>query len=123
MPEELDAIYNRLDNLRTDFGFPINSQPFIIQEVPDMGGDYEAIKREEYIPIGVVTEFRFGKELTDHIKGGKELKYLKSFGTSWGLMDSTNGLVFIDNHDTQRDKDRGILFFKDSKKYKVFIFK
>lgn len=41
-PSDLDAIFSRLNNLSTE-AFPINSKPFIFQEVIDLGG--EGIKK------------------------------------------------------------------------------
>lgn len=41
-PADLQAIYNGLKNLSTK-AFPANTQPFIYQEVTDMGG--EAVKK------------------------------------------------------------------------------
>lgn len=41
-PSDLDAIYSRLNNLSTK-AFPMNTRPFIYQEVIDLGG--EAIKK------------------------------------------------------------------------------
>lgn len=41
-PSDLDAIFSRLNNLSSK-AFPVNSKPFIYQEVIDLGG--EAIKK------------------------------------------------------------------------------
>lgn len=41
-PADLDAIYSRLNNLSTK-AFPMNTRPFLYQEVIDLGG--EAIKK------------------------------------------------------------------------------
>lgn len=59
-PQYLSAIYSGLHTLNETF-FPPNTKPFIYQEVIDLGG--EAIKSEEYIQFGRVTEFRYGKHL------------------------------------------------------------
>lgn len=32
-PNDLEIIYNRMNNLKTEFGFAANSRPFIYQEV------------------------------------------------------------------------------------------
>lgn len=38
-PSDLEAIYSRLDNLNTDYGFPPMSRPFIVHEIVDFGGE------------------------------------------------------------------------------------
>ncbi|XP_044734694.1 alpha-amylase-related protein-like [Chrysoperla carnea] len=119
LPSDLKYIYNSVKNLRVDHGFPENARAFITQEVSDFGDPNEPIKREEYIPLGTVTEFRNGVELTKHFGGESEIKYLRTFGTSWGLMKGEDGLVFVDNHDTQRDGY--VLTYKKSKPYKMAV--
>lgn len=47
-------------NLRSDV-FGSSKTPLIIQEVIDQGG--EAIKGEEYLATGRITNFKFGLEL------------------------------------------------------------
>jgi len=41
-----------------------------------------------------------------------------SLGQEWGFVPSDDALVFVDNHDTQRDGPP-ILTYKESKLYKV----
>jgi alpha-amylase len=57
---KLYFIVSVLQNLRSDV-FGGGKQPFIYQEVIDMGG--EAIKGEEYFATGRITNFKFGLEL------------------------------------------------------------
>lgn len=113
-PNDLKIMYNRLKRLNTSFGFEENSDPFIYQEVVDSG--HEAISKYEYI-FASVDEFKYASELSRAFKGNNDLKWLKSFGESWGLLPSTFALVFIDNHDTQRDSGNGDLSFKNGKNY------
>jgi alpha-amylase len=42
-PGDLKVVYDRLNNLNTNYGFAANSRPFITQEVIDLGG--ETIKK------------------------------------------------------------------------------
>lgn len=50
--------------------------------------------------------------------GHKPLKNLKSWGSpSLGMLPSENALVFVDNHDTQRNS--GGLNYKTARNYKV----
>lgn len=74
-PDDLKAIFNRLHNLNTSFGFAENSKAFIVQEVIDLGG--EAISKYEYTNLGVVTEFKFSNEIGNAFNGNNQLKWLK----------------------------------------------
>ena len=58
-----------------------NKRPFIYFEVIDLGG--EPIKNTDYSWMGRVSEFRYGKFLSEVVrkKFGQKLTYLKNFGT------------------------------------------
>lgn len=120
-PEDLEIIYGRLHNLNTDHGFPANARPYIYQEVIDYGG--EAISRDEYTPIGAVTEFKVGMELSNAFRGNNQLRWLNSWGPQWGLLAHDDALTFIDNHDNERGHGGGggILTYKEPKAYKAAI--
>ena len=64
-----------LHNLNTNHGFAANSRPFLMQEVIDLGG--EAITRDEYLHLGVVTEFRFSAEIGRVFRGNDFLRHLR----------------------------------------------
>ena len=68
-----------------------------IQEVI-RGGD-EPIKPEEYVGTGKVNEFAYGRLLVDDFNN--QIKYLEYMGN--GLLPSADAVVFVDNHDTERD--------------------
>lgn len=120
-PEDLLIIYNRLNNLNTAHGFPSNARPYIYQEVIDYGG--EAISRDEYTPIGAVTEFKAGMELSRAFRGNNQLRWLSSWGTQWGLLAHSDSLTFIDNHDNERGHGGGggVLTYKEPRPYKAAI--
>ncbi|XP_022105547.1 alpha-amylase A-like [Acanthaster planci] len=99
-PGDLKAIYGRLKNLNTKFGFPSNARPFFFQEVIDQGG--EPVTADEYLNTGRVTEFKYGLELARGFHRQNLLKWFKNFGEAWGFVPDYNSLVFIDNHDNQR---------------------
>ncbi|KAM3962660.1 LOW QUALITY PROTEIN: alpha-amylase 4N [Aphomia sociella] len=115
-PNDLKEIYKRLHYLNTDFGFLPNSKPYIYQEVIWYGN--EPIKPTEYTTLGDVTEFRVGAELTNVFRGNNPLKWLVTW-EKWGLSPSETALVFIDNHDTQRNGN--VLTYKEARAYKAAI--
>ncbi|KAL5288356.1 Amy-d.2 family protein [Megaselia abdita] len=119
-PNDLRVIYGSLKNLNTAHGFPPNSKPFIVQEVIDLGG--EGIKRDEYVDLGAITEFKVSAAIGKAFRGGDDLKNLKNWGEQWGFLESSKALVFVDNHDNQRGHGAGgadILTYKQSKPYKM----
>ncbi|XP_063830685.1 alpha-amylase 2-like [Ostrinia nubilalis] len=118
-PQDLEIIYNRLKNLNTDHGFPENARPYIYQEVIDYGG--EAISRDEYTPIGAVTEFKVGMELSNAFRGSNQLRWLSSWGPQWGLLAHSDSFTFIDNHDNERGHGGGggVLTYKQGKPYRA----
>ncbi len=65
-------------------------------------GAGEAIHPEEYLILGDVDEFRFGRELKRIFLQGK-LQDLEMFGDSWGFLSSKNARSFVDNWDTERN--------------------
>ncbi|XP_045522024.1 alpha-amylase 2-like isoform X2 [Pieris brassicae] len=117
-PEDLRIIYDRLDNLNTAHGFPPNARPYIYQEVIDYGG--EAVSRDEYTPLGAVTEFKAGMDLSNAFRGNNQLRWFSSWGPDWGLLAHGDALTFIDNHDNERGHGGGggVLTYKQSRLYK-----
>ena len=159
-PGDLKILSDRLNDLPTSKGFPAGSRPYIYMEVIDqgmytcenvlynscltsfrLGG--EPITANEYFYIGRVTEFKYGRKLSDVFHKTTALKYLVNWGVGWGkliisshqhanswfhhvsigLMPDGNALVFIDNHDNQRGHGGGgsLVTFRESKLYKVNI--
>lgn len=117
-PLDLSAIYSRLNNLNTEFGFPPNSKPFIYQEVLDLGGD--AISKTEYSGMAAVTEFLHSRDISETFLGKKPLHDLLQWGPKKGFLPSKDAITFIDNHDIQREGLPGvdkIITFKDKRQY------
>ena len=115
-PSDLRTIYSRVRNLNRTHGFPNDARPYIFQEVIDYGN--EAISKREYNGIGAVIEFKYSYEISNAFRGNNNLKWLVNWGEQWGFLPSKDSLVFVDNHDTQRDNPQ-ILTYKYSKRYKV----
>ena len=106
-PEHIAQILHRLDPLNASF-HPNGGQPFIYQDVNDTG--YSAIRANNYFGNGAITELRYGRHLGEQVRHG-QLKNLVLYGEAWGLMPSHKAIVFTDNHDTQRSRDRNIVTF------------
>ncbi|XP_077291632.1 alpha-amylase A-like [Arctopsyche grandis] len=121
-PKDLQVIYEKLHNLNSNHGFPQAARPYIYQEVVDLGGD--DISRDLYTPLGAITEFRAGIKLGIIFRGLSPLNQLKDWATSWGLVNSTDSLVFMENQDNQRGHGVGsgiVLTYKQSKAYKAAL--
>ncbi|XP_050072754.1 alpha-amylase A-like [Anopheles maculipalpis] len=121
-PEDLSAIYKRLNYLNVAFDFPANAAPFIYQEVIDLGN--EAVTASQYTDLGEVTEFKYslfiGLIYYGTIEASAFQALTKNNATQFGLLPSDSALVFVDNHDNQRGHGAGgdsILTFKDGAKY------
>ncbi|XP_038066138.1 alpha-amylase-like [Patiria miniata] len=121
-PEDLGNILRRLNNLSTEY-FPSGRRPFVYQEVIDKNG--AGIRRNmteaEYVPFGRVTEFKYGPQLGEAVRGLRNLSNINNWMKSEGMLDDSSALVFVDNHDNQRGHGggKGIITFKEPEKYKI----
>jgi alpha-amylase len=78
----------------------VGGDALVFQEVIESPG--EPIKGEEYFQNGLVTEFDYGKKLSQVSQSGR-LADLRTFVETWdGMMPSDRAVAFIDNHDSQR---------------------
>ncbi len=105
-PGDIQAIVSRL-----------NGNPYIFQEVIDLGD--EAVSASEYTHIANVTEFLYSKKLGETFKYGN-IAWMSEWGEAWGLMPSSNAVVFTDNHDNQRGHGAGgeaVLTHMDAPQY------
>nr|O97396.1 RecName: Full=Alpha-amylase; AltName: Full=1,4-alpha-D-glucan glucanohydrolase; Flags: Precursor [Phaedon cochleariae]CAA76926.1 alpha-amylase [Phaedon cochleariae] len=118
-PADLQVIYGRVKDLNTDHGFSQGSRPFFYQEVIDLGG--EGVSKNEYTGFGTVLEFKYGTELGNAFQGNNALHNLENWGPAWGLLEGTDAVVFIDNHDNQRTGSGAILTYKNPRPYKMAI--
>eukprot|EP00181_Compsopogon_caeruleus_P006048 CAMPEP_0184677952 /NCGR_PEP_ID=MMETSP0312-20130426/573_1 /TAXON_ID=31354 /ORGANISM="Compsopogon coeruleus, Strain SAG 36.94" /LENGTH=656 /DNA_ID=CAMNT_0027126205 /DNA_START=1131 /DNA_END=3101 /DNA_ORIENTATION=+ len=86
--------------------------PYIYQEV--IGGAGQPITPEEYFPNGDALDFTYGLKLAQIFRQS-QLKYLKTFGATWGLLPSEKAVVFTNNHDNQRGHGGAgdVLTFRD----------
>jgi len=116
-PADLANIFSRLDNLRTDV-FGAGKRPSMFLEVIDMSQNGE-VSAKEYINVGRVTEFRYCSKIRDCAGALWNIPYLYDAG--WGMVESQDAFVFVDNHDNQRGHGAGgdVITYKDPRKYKI----
>lgn len=94
-------------------------RPYIYQEVIAVSQD-EPISSSEYTGNGDVTEFKFCLKMAELANGKIALKHFQDFGEPWGLLVSSQALVFVDNHDNQRGHGGGgsLVHFNQGAAYK-----
>lgn len=119
-PVELDAILDLVNEAAGDEG---RASPYVFAEVIDYGG--EAVEAGDYFGLGYgsggaadITEFRYrGVAEKFAGTGGQRPADLATFSESaWGLIPADKAVVFLENHDTQRD---GGLGYRDGDAYRL----
>ncbi len=119
-PVELDAIIDLVNEAARGEGLPL---PYVFGEVIDFGG--EAVDAQDYYGLGYgsggaadITEFKF-RGIGDKFAGtgGQQLADLAGFSAAaWRLMPADKAVVFVENHDTQRD---GGIGYRDGDVYRL----
>ena len=89
----------------------LNQNVYIFQEV--IGAPGEPVQPPEYVGNGDVTEFNFERTLAHYFKGRGPLRELRGIGTWDGWLASSDAVVFVSNHDDQRQNANNTLTFKD----------
>lgn len=87
-----------------------DGDPYLYQEV--IPGD--VVEPSEYEGNGDLLEFTYGRKLKSFFGDGN-LAGLKNFGQDDGMEPSDKSVVFVDNHDTERDGST--LTYKDGDNY------
>jgi alpha-amylase len=95
-PADLEAIYAMLDDVPW-FG----GRPHIFHEVIEGGGP-PSLRPVGYAHLGDVTEFRYHRQVGAHVRDGR-LADLPDLLERQMSLPGGQAVVFIDNHDTQRD--------------------
>ncbi len=80
-----------------------------------IGAQGEPIQPSEYLGSGDSHEFNYARGLKDKFDGN--ISELQNIGTGWGLLNSNNAGVFVDNHDTERNGET--MNYKWGAKYKL----
>lgn len=84
----------------------------IWQEV--IRGAGEPITPEDYLGSGDVFEFGYGRDLPGFL-GGTTFRRFVDLGHTGGLVPSEQAVVFVDNHDTERDGST--MSYRDGREY------
>jgi alpha-amylase len=126
-PVELDGILARVNQALTAEGRPL---PYYFAEVIDYGG--EGVRRTDYYGLAYasggaadITEFKF-RGVGDKFAnlGAQRISDLNPDGpagrrfsqAAWDLMAADKAVVFVENHDTQRD---GGISYRDGDAYRL----
>lgn len=97
-----DDISDLLFRMNSEFG-----DLFVCQEVADDGE--RSVKASEYFRNGSVTELKYAKHLAEVFRDG-QLKWLRNFGTQWGMMPNNKAVVFINDYTYTHIGDETIHF-------------
>lgn len=92
--------------------------PWVFLEVIGAAGEASEIQPPNYTYMGPVTEMGYGPAVAGNFNG--QIKNLRTLGPGWGLLPSSDALVFIDNHDRERGHGGGgNLTYKDGATYNL----
>lgn len=86
----------------------------ILQEV--IGAVGEPVQPADYLAAGDVFDFAYGQELAGYVGGGS-LGRVPELGTGSSALPGDQALVFVDNHDTERNGST--LTYKDGPTYSL----
>ncbi|HWV14668.1 MAG TPA: alpha-amylase family protein [Cellvibrio sp.] len=89
----------------------LTGHPYIFQEV--IGAAGEPVTPSQYTYVGDVTEFNYSNSMGHYFKGRGPIKDLKNIGSWSGWLASADAVVFVANHDNQRQNTDNIITHKD----------
>ncbi|XP_054287834.1 alpha-amylase-like [Macrosteles quadrilineatus] len=119
-PDDLSVIYQRVNHLNTEHGFPAETRPMIYQDVLILDGT-EPVKYEEYTPLGLVMDYKFGRQLGKFFLSEKNLNYLENFGSEASNLSKKQRVVFVEDYITERIGDVAYLNYQNPKRYKMAV--
>mgnify|MGYP000082525963 CR=1 FL=1 len=96
-----------IDNIKSR----LTGNPYIFQEVIGAGG--EPVQPTHYNWIADVTEFNFSNTLGHYFKQRGPLREISNIGSWSGWLPSEDAVVFVANHDNQRQNTGNIITHKD----------
>ncbi|XP_059155811.1 alpha-amylase-like isoform X2 [Physella acuta] len=109
-PQQLSTIYSTVKNVVT------GGRPVFINEVVNTIPD--AVTSDQYYNLGLVTEFVYSEVIGEKLSRQNYSGLCDSFKD---LLHEENALLFVDNHDTQRGRERPgsvVLNYKNPSLYK-----
>lgn len=122
-PVELDSIVSLTNRTLVAEGRP---RPYYFAEVIDYGG--EAVRTADYLGLGYasggaadITEFKV-RGVSDKFtnQGAQRVADLKTFSpANWNILPADKAVVFLENHDTQRDAGNPGLGYRDGQTYRL----
>ncbi|WP_053979702.1 alpha-amylase [Marinagarivorans algicola] len=89
----------------------VRGNPYIFQEVIRAN---EPVQPEEYSANGDITEFTFERAIGSHFKGQVPIKNLRYLSQWDNVLPSDQSVVFVSNHDDQREHPERTLTYKDT---------
>jgi alpha-amylase len=116
-PADIADIFSRVNQLGSaldpNTGQPFHQAgpPYVFQEVIE--GATEPVKANQYTGNGDVTEFKYGIKVAAKFRDpAQKISQLKTFpgppgSADWGILQSSDAVVFTDNHDNQRGHGSG----------------
>lgn len=120
----LDAAkHMRPESLAQLFGRQEVSQRLFLYEEVGKGLSTDAVQPQAYVALGPVTEFSYSGQIEENLGVDGRMAGLLAFGEQFGLLPSTNAVVFVDNHDSQRatDATAAKLTHKSGKLYELAV--
>lgn len=118
-PNDVQAIFGGARAVNPSAGFVSGARAYVYQEF--FGFNTGELKPSDYYRSGSVTDFKYAFEVTRAFRNENQLKWYKTFGQSWGLIEESKSLVFIDNHDTQRGQFGNAITHKEPRLYKMAV--
>jgi len=82
----------------------------------------QVVQPGQYTNLASVMDFKYGTDLAGKFNGNfnGRLSQLRTFGDSWDLVPSDRAVVFVVNHDRERDEGgSGNLTYKDGERYNL----
>jgi pullulanase len=130
--DRIDEYFNKLEGMGVD-GFRVDAakhmspqdvkaildqagHPWAFLEVIGAAGESPEIQPDRYDDIANVTEFKYATDIASNFNG--QIKNLKTLGEGWGLLPRDRAIVFVTNHDRERNQGgSGTLTYRDGDRY------
>lgn len=119
-PLELKQIFNAVDDLNEEFGFPTGSRALVISELVDFGSADIDVGRWEFKKLGRVLDILPSGEMGRVFRGYHNLRHLKNWGIQWNFLPSELTVVSLADHELQRGRGNAALDVITYREYKLY---